>query len=192
MSPSDTHTHTQIHVSARAPRYAHTCSTCTHPRHHCSPTNKDMWNNHCKPSRSAVWAIDETAVYRKSTRPFASSLDFKTVAAQKGQRNAETFDSVSHLPSVAILSQALCCSHFVSQPFSTLLSFSWGCQMARVNPLHPPSIICDRFGWQTNRWADTQADRETEGRQMTGFDELYGDVCGKTDRRMCVGKQTDR
>ena len=27
---------------------------------------------------------------------------------------------------------------------------------------------------------------------MTGFDELYGDVCGKTDGRMCVDKQTDR
>lgn len=141
-----TRTHRYTFPRAHAPRYAHTCSTCTHPRHHCSPANKDMWNNHCKPSRPAVWAIDETAVYRKSTRPFASSLDFKTVAAQKGQRNAETFDSVSHLPSVAILSQTLCCSHFVSQPFSTLLSFSWGCQMARVNPLHPPSIICDRFG----------------------------------------------
>lgn len=190
MSPSDTHTHTQIHVSARALRDTHTHA----PHAHTPGTTVLQQTRICgtiivnHPGRRCGRSMRPPCIESPLLRPWTS----KSVAAQKGQRNAETFDSVSHLPSVAILSQALCCSHFVSQPFSTLLSFSWGCQMARVNPLHPPSIICDRFGWQTNRWADTQADRETEGRQMTGFDELYGDVCGKTDRRMCVGKQTDR
>lgn len=144
--PPRTHTHTQIHVSARTLRDTHTHA----PHAHTPGTTVLQQTRICgtiivnHPGRRCGRSMRPPC--RKSTRPFASSLDFKTVAAQKGQRNVETFDSVSHLPSVAILSQTLCCSHFVSQPFSTLLSFSWGCQMARVNPLHPPSIICDRFG----------------------------------------------
>lgn len=144
MSPSDTHTHTQIHVSARALRDTHTHA----PHAHTPGTTVLQQTRICgtiivnHPGRRCGRSMRPPCIESPLLRPWTS----KSVAAQKGQRNAETFDSVSHLPSVAILSQALCCSHFVSQPFSTLLSFSWGCQMARVNPLHPPSIICDRFG----------------------------------------------
>lgn len=92
--------------------------------------------------------------------------DFENIL-DKAREIPEPFDSTSHPPSVAILQQLLCCSHFVSLPFSTLLSFSWGCQMARVKP--PPSptshpIICDRLD---DRQIDGQTHRQTE-RQKEG------------------------
>ena len=148
--PPRTHTH--------APTY--TCYTHTHPQHRCSPAYKDLWNNHCKPPRTAARPIDQLV-----DAAVASSLNFKIITTQRRpERDPETFDSTSHLPSVAIL--LLCCSHFVSLPFSTLLRFSWGCQMARVKPPPPPPrpIICDRLD---DRQIDGQTRRQTE-RQKEG------------------------
>lgn len=129
--PPRTHAHTHAMLS-------HTPGTTVPQQTRICGTIK-----HCINHRGRQWGRSISSSHAGSQHSCCILLELHSVLqnyhniVRKGRRNQETFDSMSHLSSVAILQRLLCCSHFVSPPFSTLLGFSWGCQMARVKPPTP-------------------------------------------------------
>lgn len=156
-----THTHTPTRARTHAP-LAHTPGTAVLQQ------TGDLWNNRCKPPGPS--SIDDTVSCRKSTRLLLELRNDPNL-----ERPGEILKPLTQPPAPPPLPPSLspfcssyfCCSHFVSLPFSTLLSFSWGSQMARANPPLlpiPRPIICDRLD---DRQIDGQTRRQTE-RQKEG------------------------
>lgn len=123
--------------------HTHTCCARSYPQHRCSPANQDLWNTHCKNHHreQTGWSINCCSLLQLHWY-FKNNYNVAMARERPWNLWHHVTPPICRHFAAATLLQPFCV------PFSTLLSFIWGCQMARVKPPPPHNFVTI---WKTDK-----------------------------------------